>query len=97
MFFNETHTCPGSHAGGRCEKTCDSEELECYVVDNNGFVMVSGSTTTMLVPPHIFLIHKRKSDKLQLTDVVLWENMEVVLLIFKSFFRENDTSYHYQF
>jgi hypothetical protein len=39
MFFNETAKCvPGTAS---CQKTCASDDLECYVVDNNGFVVIS--------------------------------------------------------
>ncbi len=38
MFFNETSKCP---PGASCPKTCSSEDLECYVVDNSGFVVIS--------------------------------------------------------
>ena len=38
MFFNETKKCVGTTD---CNKTCASEDLECYVVDNNGFVVIS--------------------------------------------------------
>ncbi|KAK2724952.1 hypothetical protein QYM36_001414 [Artemia franciscana] len=37
-FFNITHTCM---AGMKCNSTCASEELECYVLDNNGFIIIS--------------------------------------------------------
>ena len=26
---------------GRCTKTCNSTDLECYVIDNNGFIVIS--------------------------------------------------------
>ncbi|XP_021912830.1 voltage-dependent calcium channel subunit alpha-2/delta-3 isoform X4 [Zootermopsis nevadensis] len=34
-FLNITSTCSG------CKKTCASEELDCYVLDNNGFIILS--------------------------------------------------------
>ncbi|XP_069684436.1 voltage-dependent calcium channel subunit alpha-2/delta-3 isoform X2 [Periplaneta americana] len=36
-FLNITSTCTG------CKKTCASEELDCYVLDNNGFIILSES------------------------------------------------------
>ncbi|XP_023705860.1 voltage-dependent calcium channel subunit alpha-2/delta-3 isoform X6 [Cryptotermes secundus] len=36
-FLNITSTCMG------CKKTCASEELDCYVLDNNGFIILSES------------------------------------------------------
>ena len=34
--------CPESRGQKDCPmKTCASEDLECYVVDNNGFVIIS--------------------------------------------------------
>ena len=33
--------CPESRGQKDCAKTCASEDLECYVVDNNGFVIIS--------------------------------------------------------
>lgn len=36
-FQNITSTCTG------CKKTCASEELDCYVLDNNGFIILSES------------------------------------------------------
>nr|CAD7262603.1 unnamed protein product [Timema shepardi] len=36
-FLNITSTCSG------CKKTCASEELDCYVLDNNGFIILSES------------------------------------------------------
>lgn len=38
MFFNETKKCVGK---AHCDRTCASDDLECYVVDNNGFVIIS--------------------------------------------------------
>lgn len=40
-FINITSTCTGS---GYCRKTCSSDELDCYLLDNNGFVILSEST-----------------------------------------------------
>lgn len=40
-FKNITSACTGS---GHCRKTCASDELDCYVLDNNGFVIISEST-----------------------------------------------------
>ncbi|GFG33999.1 hypothetical protein Cfor_04865 [Coptotermes formosanus] len=37
-FLNITSTCTG------CKKTCASEELDCYVLDNNGFIILSESS-----------------------------------------------------
>lgn len=34
--------CTGSN--GACRKTCASDELDCYMLDNNGFVVISEST-----------------------------------------------------
>nr|XP_018906930.1 PREDICTED: voltage-dependent calcium channel subunit alpha-2/delta-3 isoform X2 [Bemisia tabaci] len=38
-FKNITSTCTG--AGTSCKKTCASEDLDCYVLDNNGFIILS--------------------------------------------------------
>lgn len=40
-FRNITSACTGM---GHCRKTCATEELDCYVLDNNGFVIISEST-----------------------------------------------------
>lgn len=40
-FKNITSACTGS---GHCRKTCASDELDCYLLDNNGFVILSEST-----------------------------------------------------
>lgn len=40
-FINITSACTG---GGHCRKTCASDELDCYLLDNNGFVIISEST-----------------------------------------------------
>lgn len=40
-FRNITSACTGT---GHCRKTCASDELDCYVLDNNGFVILSEST-----------------------------------------------------
>lgn len=40
-FKNITSACTGT---GHCRKTCASDELDCYVLDNNGFVILSEST-----------------------------------------------------
>lgn len=40
-FKNITSACTGM---GHCRKTCASDELDCYVLDNNGFVILSEST-----------------------------------------------------
>ncbi|XP_060516283.1 voltage-dependent calcium channel subunit alpha-2/delta-3 isoform X2 [Cylas formicarius] len=37
-FLNITSKCTGSTS---CKKSCASEKLECYVLDNNGFVIIS--------------------------------------------------------
>ncbi|XP_067207897.1 voltage-dependent calcium channel subunit alpha-2/delta-3 isoform X6 [Linepithema humile] len=37
-FVNITSTCTGM-AG--CKKNCASEELDCYILDNNGFIIIS--------------------------------------------------------
>ncbi|KAJ9576005.1 hypothetical protein L9F63_007105, partial [Diploptera punctata] len=37
-FQNITSACSG------CKKTCASEELDCYVLDNNGFIILSESS-----------------------------------------------------
>ncbi|XP_049864524.1 voltage-dependent calcium channel subunit alpha-2/delta-3 isoform X3 [Schistocerca gregaria] len=36
-FLNITATC------SNCKKTCVSDELDCYVLDNNGFIIISES------------------------------------------------------
>nr|XP_031849146.1 voltage-dependent calcium channel subunit alpha-2/delta-3 isoform X2 [Nomia melanderi] len=36
-FINITSTCSGTD----CKKTCASEELDCYILDNNGFIIIS--------------------------------------------------------
>ncbi|KAJ1526252.1 hypothetical protein ONE63_009407 [Megalurothrips usitatus] len=36
-FLNITSTCTSS----KCSKTCKSDELDCYVLDNNGFIILS--------------------------------------------------------
>lgn len=40
-FINITSACTGT---GTCRKTCASDELDCYLLDNNGFVLLSEST-----------------------------------------------------
>lgn len=40
-FKNITSSCTGV---GNCRRTCFSDELECYLLDNNGFVILSEST-----------------------------------------------------
>lgn len=40
-FINITSACTGT---GSCRKTCASDELDCYLLDNNGFVLLSEST-----------------------------------------------------
>ncbi|KAJ4450539.1 hypothetical protein ANN_01966 [Periplaneta americana] len=37
LFKNITSTCDG------CRMSCDSDELECYLLDNNGYIVVSES------------------------------------------------------
>lgn len=37
-FKNITSACTGQ---GHCKKTCASEELDCYLLDNNGFIILS--------------------------------------------------------
>ncbi|KAK9758435.1 VWA N-terminal [Popillia japonica] len=37
-FINITSACTGSAA---CKKTCFSDELDCYILDNNGFIIMS--------------------------------------------------------
>ncbi|XP_054277448.1 voltage-dependent calcium channel subunit alpha-2/delta-3-like isoform X1 [Macrosteles quadrilineatus] len=37
-FINITSACTGKTG---CKKTCASEELDCYVLDNNGFIILS--------------------------------------------------------
>ncbi|XP_037043821.1 voltage-dependent calcium channel subunit alpha-2/delta-4 isoform X2 [Bradysia coprophila] len=39
-FINITSTC----TSGACPKTCASDELDCYMLDNNGFVIISENT-----------------------------------------------------
>lgn len=41
-FVNITSACTGS--SGICRKTCASDELDCYMLDNNGFVIISENT-----------------------------------------------------
>ncbi|XP_058802491.1 voltage-dependent calcium channel subunit alpha-2/delta-3 isoform X2 [Phymastichus coffea] len=36
-FVNVTSTCSGNN----CKKNCASEDLDCYILDNNGFVIIS--------------------------------------------------------
>nr|XP_034193445.1 voltage-dependent calcium channel subunit alpha-2/delta-3 isoform X3 [Osmia lignaria] len=36
-FVNITSTCSGTN----CKKNCASEELDCYILDNNGFIIIS--------------------------------------------------------
>ncbi|XP_063239257.1 voltage-dependent calcium channel subunit alpha-2/delta-3 isoform X2 [Bacillus rossius redtenbacheri] len=38
LFKNITHSCG---VGNGCSKTCSSDDLDCFVLDNNGFVVVS--------------------------------------------------------
>ncbi|GJQ67510.1 hypothetical protein Trydic_g5143 [Trypoxylus dichotomus] len=40
-FINITSACTGSSA---CKKTCFSDELDCYILDNNGFIIMSENT-----------------------------------------------------
>lgn len=37
-FINITSTCSATSG---CRKTCSSDELDCYLLDNNGFVLLS--------------------------------------------------------
>ena len=37
----ETYTRGGRGGSRDCTKTCNSTELECYVIDNNGFIVIS--------------------------------------------------------
>ncbi|VVC44398.1 Hypothetical protein CINCED_3A000365 [Cinara cedri] len=37
-FINITSTCTGTTG---CKKTCASDDLDCYVLDNNGFIIIS--------------------------------------------------------
>lgn len=37
-FKNITSACTGT---GPCKKTCASDELDCYLLDNNGFIILS--------------------------------------------------------
>nr|XP_022915064.1 voltage-dependent calcium channel subunit alpha-2/delta-3 isoform X1 [Onthophagus taurus] len=37
-FINITSACTGPSA---CRKTCASTELDCYILDNNGFIIIS--------------------------------------------------------
>lgn len=41
-FINITSACTGS--SGNCRKTCASDELDCYLLDNNGFIILSESS-----------------------------------------------------
>jgi hypothetical protein len=42
MFLNETKRCPEAAQGQPCKKSCGKDgDLACYVVDNNGFVIIS--------------------------------------------------------
>ncbi|XP_068916556.1 voltage-dependent calcium channel subunit alpha-2/delta-3 isoform X1 [Tenebrio molitor] len=41
LFLNITSKCTGTSS---CTKTCASKELDCYVLDNNGFVIISEKT-----------------------------------------------------
>ncbi|XP_073999423.1 voltage-dependent calcium channel subunit stolid isoform X2 [Rhodnius prolixus] len=36
-FINATSGCTGNG----CKKTCASEDLDCYILDNNGFIIIS--------------------------------------------------------
>uniref|UniRef100_A0A336LYX8 CSON005615 protein n=1 Tax=Culicoides sonorensis TaxID=179676 RepID=A0A336LYX8_CULSO len=38
-FVNITSACTG--VTGNCKKTCASDDLDCYLLDNNGFVLLS--------------------------------------------------------
>ncbi|XP_014599810.1 PREDICTED: voltage-dependent calcium channel subunit alpha-2/delta-3 isoform X1 [Polistes canadensis] len=38
-FVNITSTCTAGTTG--CKKNCGSEELDCYILDNSGFVVIS--------------------------------------------------------
>lgn len=37
-FLNVTSTCT---AGAVCKKTCAGDELDCYILDDNGFIIIS--------------------------------------------------------
>ncbi|CAH2050688.1 unnamed protein product, partial [Iphiclides podalirius] len=41
-FLNVTSTCT---AGSVCKKTCAGDELDCYILDDNGFIILSEDTT----------------------------------------------------
>ncbi|XP_053622117.1 voltage-dependent calcium channel subunit alpha-2/delta-3 isoform X1 [Plodia interpunctella] len=41
-FLNVTSTCT---AGSICKKTCAGDELDCYILDDNGFIILSEDVT----------------------------------------------------
>ncbi|KAL0901338.1 hypothetical protein ABMA27_006618 [Loxostege sticticalis] len=41
-FLNVTSTCT---AGSVCKKTCAGDELDCYILDDNGFIILSEDVT----------------------------------------------------
>lgn len=41
IFKNITSSCPEANC-----KTCDSNELECYVLDNHGYVIIGSENST---------------------------------------------------
>ncbi|KAL8569178.1 hypothetical protein ACOMHN_035448 [Nucella lapillus] len=49
IFFTETEDCPGKH---HCEVTCrDKDILNCYLIDNNGYIMATNVNQTATSGP----------------------------------------------
>lgn len=43
--MNVLSLCPQCTAGSVCKKTCAGEELDCYILDDNGFIILSEDLT----------------------------------------------------
>jgi len=44
LFLFYVQQCQAAPSSGACRKTCASDELDCYLLDNHGFIILSEST-----------------------------------------------------